>query len=176
MLALVDFTQHRTQFRQRHRAAEQVALDEITAVALEKLVLLKGFDAFGDHLQMQGVSHDDNRLNDFHVLSRLGNVLDERAIDLQRVERQALEVGEGGITGAEFVDRQRHAEGADLAQQHQRIGDVDHQRVLGHFQFQSLRRHSGNPQRVFDFIGEVFARQVQRRAVDGDVQFFVALT
>ncbi|MNM82845.1 hypothetical protein D3C76_1281320 [compost metagenome] len=57
--------------------------------------MLEGFDPFGDHLQVQGMGHDDNRLDDFHILGRLGNVLDERAVDFQRVERQALEVGQG---------------------------------------------------------------------------------
>ncbi|MCY1421734.1 hypothetical protein D9M71_373980 [compost metagenome] len=77
MLALVDFVQHRLQFGQRYRAAEQVALDEIAAVAFEKLVLLEGFYAFGNHLQMQGVGHDDNGLDDLHVLGGFRNVLDE---------------------------------------------------------------------------------------------------
>jgi hypothetical protein len=85
VLALIDFGQHRTQLGQRHRTAEQVALNEIAAVAFEKVVLLEGFDAFGDDLQMQGVGHDDNGLDDFHVLGGLGDVLNERAVDLQRV-------------------------------------------------------------------------------------------
>ncbi|MNN45045.1 hypothetical protein D3C81_1593610 [compost metagenome] len=83
------------QFGQRHRATEQVTLDEVAAVAFEKLVLLEGFDAFGDHLQMQGVGHDDNGLDDLHVLGGNWNVLDEGAVDLQRVQRQALEVSQG---------------------------------------------------------------------------------
>jgi len=85
MRVLVDFGQYRPQLSQRHRMAKQVALDEIAAVALEKVVLLEGLDAFGDDLQMQGVGHDDNGLDDFHVLGRLGDVLNERAVDLQRV-------------------------------------------------------------------------------------------
>ncbi|MNP85948.1 hypothetical protein D3C76_1859170 [compost metagenome] len=45
----VDFVQDRLQLGQRHRVAEQVALDEIAAEALEELVLLQRLDAFGDH-------------------------------------------------------------------------------------------------------------------------------
>ena len=85
VLALIDIRQYWTQLGQRHRAAEQVALNEIAAMAFEKIVLLEGFDAFGDDLQMQGMSHDDNGLDDFHVLGGLGDVLNERAVDLQRV-------------------------------------------------------------------------------------------
>jgi len=114
MLALVDFVQHRTQLSQWHRATEQVALNEIAAQAFEKIVLLEGFDSFGDHLQMQAVGHDDDGLDDFHVLCGFGNVLDKRAVDLQRVQRKALEVGQGRITGAEVIDRQGDPEGTNL--------------------------------------------------------------
>ena len=62
VFALIVFLQYRAQFGQWHRAAEQVALNEVAARALKKLVLLQAFDAFGDHLQMQGVRHDDDRL------------------------------------------------------------------------------------------------------------------
>ncbi|MNG11324.1 hypothetical protein D3C84_948580 [compost metagenome] len=107
-------------------------------MAFEKLVLLERFDAFGDHVQVQGVGHDDNGLDDFHVLGGFWNVLDERPVDLQGVQRQALEVSQGGIASAEVIDRQRYAQGAYLLQQHQGIGNVAHQRILGDLQFQAM--------------------------------------
>ncbi|MNH39536.1 hypothetical protein D3C79_1007230 [compost metagenome] len=64
-------------------------------MVFQELVLLEGFDPFGDHLQLQGMGHDDDGLDNFHVLGRLGNVLDEGAVDFQGVERQAFEVGQG---------------------------------------------------------------------------------
>jgi len=63
-----------------------------------------------------------------------------------------------------------------LAQQHQRIGDVAHQRVFGDLQFQSLRRHPGGPQRSFDLIGQLFSSQIEGRTVHGDHELFAALT
>jgi len=68
VFALIDFFEDRAQFFQRYRAAEQVTLNKVTARTLEEFVLLQAFHAFGDHLQMQGVGHDD-----LHVL-------DERSI------------------------------------------------------------------------------------------------
>jgi len=94
-VALVELLQHPAQLPQRHRMAEQVALQVVAAMVLEKRLLFRGFDPFGDHLQVQGVGHDDDRLDDLHVLGRLGDVLDERAIDLQGVQGQALEIGQG---------------------------------------------------------------------------------
>jgi hypothetical protein len=37
-------------------------------VALQEFVLLDGFNPFGHYLQVQGMGHDDNGLDDFHVL------------------------------------------------------------------------------------------------------------
>jgi hypothetical protein len=88
--ALVDFIEHRAQFVQRHRAAEQIALNEIAARTLEKLILLQALDALGDHLQMQSVGHDDDRLDDLHVRRGGGDIENERAVDLQSIQRQAL--------------------------------------------------------------------------------------
>lgn len=67
-MALVELIERRPQLSQRHRAAHQVTLDEIAAKTFEETVLLEGFDALGDHLQLQGVGHDNNGLDDFHVL------------------------------------------------------------------------------------------------------------
>ncbi|MNG23565.1 hypothetical protein D3C84_1081870 [compost metagenome] len=93
-MALVELAKYRPQFTQRYWPAEQITLEEIAALLGEELVLLEGFDAFGDHLQVQGVSHDDDCLDDFHVLSATRYILNERTIDLQGVQRQALEVGQ----------------------------------------------------------------------------------
>ena len=52
------------------------------------------------------MGHEDNGLDDFHVLAGCRDVLNKGAIDFQGVERQALEVGQGRIAGAEIVDGQ----------------------------------------------------------------------
>jgi hypothetical protein len=45
-----------------------------------------------------------------------GQVADEALVDLQLVHREALEVAQAGIAGAEIVDRQAHAHRRDLLQ------------------------------------------------------------
>ena len=40
-------------------------------------------------------------------------VLEERPVDLELVDREAFQVGEGGIAGAEVIDRKAHTEGLD---------------------------------------------------------------
>ena len=56
----------------------------------------------------------------------------EGLVDLDRVEREALQVGEGGIARAEIVERQA---GAEIAQAREHLGRVFrilHHEALGH--------------------------------------------
>ena len=68
-------------------------------------------------------------------------VLDERAVDLDDVHGKALEIGERRITGAEVVERDAHAAGAQLAEhafdrgrrvEQQALGDLDLERGAAH--------------------------------------------
>ena len=76
-------------------------------------------------------------------LARAGGGGDERAVDLQRVDRELLQVGERGVAGAEVVDRDARRRRSQLAQQRRRrrLG-VAHQRGLG-----DLERSAGRPSR-----------------------------
>jgi len=68
VLALVDFIYHGKQFSQRHGVTKQITLNKITIVTFQEFVLFERLDAFGDDLQVQGVGHDDDCLDDLHVL------------------------------------------------------------------------------------------------------------
>ncbi|MCY1187615.1 hypothetical protein D9M73_286140 [compost metagenome] len=87
-------TEDRAQLTQGDGAAEQITLDEIATLLGEELVLLHGFHAFGDHLQVQGMGHDDDGLDNFHVLPAVRHILNEGTIDLQGVQGQTLEIGQ----------------------------------------------------------------------------------
>ena len=60
--------------------------------------------------------HRDDRLRDGGVAAVGRNVGDERAVDLEVVHGEALEIGERRMAGAEVVDRDVHADVAHLAQ------------------------------------------------------------
>ena len=51
-----------------------------------------GFHTFGYHLQAQVMRHGDDGLGDRYVVRVSGNVLDERAIDLDGVNGEAFEI------------------------------------------------------------------------------------
>ncbi len=80
---------------------------------LEIEQFFKAFDAFGDHRHPQrGAERLDGAQHDL-AARPLVNFRDEGAVDLQFVGGDVGERGQGGIAGAEIVDRHAHA---DLAQ------------------------------------------------------------
>src|SRR2546427_4111451 len=89
----------------RHRLAVQEALHLVAAVALQEMELGVGLDALGDHFQVQRVTERDDGLGEDPVLGfrAAADVAHEGAVDLQRVDRQGLEIRERGIAGAEIV-------------------------------------------------------------------------
>src|SRR5207248_11083190 len=66
-----------------------------------------------------------------------GKAAQEQAIDLQLVDRQLTQVGKARIAGAEVVDREAHAEAADLAQGRGVLTEVRHQHPLGDLELEA---------------------------------------
>ncbi|MNG30560.1 hypothetical protein D3C84_1161980 [compost metagenome] len=66
----------------------------------------------------------------------VGEAADEGLVDLEDVQRQALEVTQGGIARAEVVDGQLHAEVFQLVQHRQGLFGLAHDEVFGNFQLQ----------------------------------------
>jgi hypothetical protein len=78
----------------RQRAAEVVALGEIAAERLEVAPRILGLDALGDDAQAEVVGELDGRAHDRGVGGVDGHLDHERLVDLDHVDRQALEVGQ----------------------------------------------------------------------------------
>ena len=64
---------------------------------------------------------------------------DEGAIDLQDVDREAVQVGQRGIAGAEVVERQAHAEHLQGAEGLLELRRVIQQQALGDLEDQAVR-------------------------------------
>jgi len=76
----------------RTRAGEEEALDQGDAEPLEQRALLGALDTFGDDVQVQRARHEDDRLHDGAV-GRVGvQLADERAVDLDAVDREVAKV------------------------------------------------------------------------------------
>src|SRR5512146_2562404 len=84
--------EERLDLRGRHRRAEEESLHLVAAPRGEERELRIGLDAFGEHLEVEAVGERDDRFRDREA-SRVGRDLPhEREVDLQAVDREALEV------------------------------------------------------------------------------------
>src|SRR5665213_3070771 len=105
---------------------------------LEQRELARLLDALGERLDRERLAELDERADQGVPFGVTADAGDERAVDLQGVDGEALEIGQGGVAGAEVVDRDAHAElldrdkspGGLLSVAHQRrLGDLDRQRA-----------------------------------------------
>ena len=76
----------------RHRAAQQVALHFVAAMLAQEFQLRVGFDALGNHRQVEAVGHGDDCPGDLRVLFAGRQAVDEGAVDLENVDGELLEV------------------------------------------------------------------------------------
>ena len=90
----------------------------------------------------------------------------EAAVDLELVEREAAQIQQARIAGAEVVERKLHAE--RLEPQHRGFGafDVAEQRRLGELELEPLRIEAGFRQNPLDHADEIEPAELQRRDVD----------
>ena len=66
----------------------------MAAARREEFELRLRFDPFGDHAQPQAAGKADDRLGDRRIAGVGREVGDERDVDLQRVDREVLQVRE----------------------------------------------------------------------------------
>ena len=98
------------------RRADEIALYRVAAGLTQKRQLRLRLDAFGDHLDRQAVRELRQRKRDDLFRTRVAGLLDQRAIQLDDVDRQAPQVADGrGAAVTEVVQRQMRAELLELA-------------------------------------------------------------
>src|SRR4029079_9644158 len=92
------------QRRRRQRRGETVALAQSASQRGEGVHLFGAFDALRDRLELQRVREADDGGDQAAASRFLAQPAEERALDLEYVDREAVEVAEGGLAGAEIVD------------------------------------------------------------------------
>ena len=126
----------------RHRLAEVVALHLVAALALEERQLCDGLDALGAGPHAQAVAETDHGAHDRVGIGPGLERGDERAIDLDLVERELLQVAQARVAGAEVVHGDVHAKVLELAQRgHRRVGVLE-QDALGDLELETLGREA----------------------------------
>src|SRR5581483_3684701 len=94
----------------RCRPREQEALHLVAAGKTQQHALLLGLDALDQHRQAERAPERDDRLDDDAAIGRLAEPEHETAVNLELVEREALQIAEIGIAGAEIVERDADTE------------------------------------------------------------------
>src|SRR5450755_1686398 len=89
----------------RGGAGQVEALSHLVAEGTEQIELFEGFDAFGDHGEVESVCQSEDAFE--HGKGRCvgGGAGDERAVDLDDVDGQTGQGAQGGVAGSEVVDR-----------------------------------------------------------------------
>ena len=124
----------------RQRAAHQEPLHQVAALAAQELQLLEALDALGHDLQVEVVAEADDGAHDGGILGVHREVVDEGAVDLERVEREALEVVERAVAGAEVIDGQGEAEFLEGLQRALPALHVLHQHPFGELELEQRGR------------------------------------
>ncbi|MFO1408778.1 MAG: hypothetical protein U1F06_00130 [Steroidobacteraceae bacterium] len=135
----------------------------------QRLQLAEGrvvLHALDDHLHAEAAADRQRRRQD--GLAALADVGGEAAVDLDRIGRHALQVGERGIAGAEIVDRDPHAARVQRVHRRQHLVGIAREHRLGELELQRRRRHAAEAQRVVDMGEEGVVQQLLHRDVDRD--------
>ena len=120
-------------------AREQEALAAVAVLVLQEAQLVLALDALGERLDRHRLAELHERADQRLAFGALRQARDERAVDLQRVDRKLLQMGERGVAGAEVVDRDADPELLDGAQPADRLLGVAHDRRLGDLKRQRAR-------------------------------------
>lgn len=77
----------------RQRSAQQEALNLVATEGAENIKLDFAFNALSQNFEPQRVTQIDNDLGKNIAAAAIGNIADETTIDLQTLDREALQIG-----------------------------------------------------------------------------------
>ena len=96
-------------------------------------------DAFGDDEEVEVLGECDDGGDDGGVLAFGADRPDEGLVDLDDVEGEGSEVGEGRVAGAEVIERDVDAEGSQRVQERRDVDCVVDEGAFGEFEGQQAR-------------------------------------
>src|SRR5262245_65563101 len=101
------------------------------------------------------------------MLVAFGQARDKGPVDLDLVEREAAQVAERGIAGAEIVHRYAYTELLELMQDRQRALAVLHEDALGDLELEAIGRETRGRESTCDGIVGVGGRVLVQRKLYG---------
>ena len=128
--------------------------------------MVRAFDAFGGDLEAQALTHGDDGAGD-RLRARAGiDGGNQAAVELDAGQRQGLQRGQRRVAGAEVIQRDGNAVGAQPAQ---RVdgGRTGLQHRFGQFDLDAARRQPVNAQQLHQAFDETRIGELARHHVDG---------
>src|SRR5207244_10754455 len=116
-----------------HGAREEEALAELAAELLEERQLRAGLDALGEHLLVERLAELEDGAHDLAAVALARHAVDERAVDLERIDGQRRQVAQRRIAGAEVVDGKRDAHVMQRREGRDGVLAAVHDAALGYF-------------------------------------------
>src|SRR5882762_10484653 len=142
------FPQHLLALLRCRRYREVIALDLVAAVRGEQLELLLRFHALSHDLEFEAVREADDRERDHGVLRVGGDVANEGVVDLERIDRETLQVCEARVARPEIVHRDPHTRVLQPAKRARSALRIAHQQGLGELELDERRIDARFPQDV----------------------------
>jgi hypothetical protein len=138
----------------------------VAAAAAQAVELLERLDALGDHAHAQAVRQRHDRFDQRRAVGVAGDVLHEGTVDLEHVHRQALQVRQARVAGAEVVDRQFDAHALQAQHGVDRGLDVVHHHAFGQLDLERIGRQPGLVEHLRHRRHQVGFGELARRQVD----------
>ena len=149
-----------------NRLAEEVALIGCTPLHAEKGELISRFHSFGHDVEIEGTPHPNDCPHDRRIALPELQILNEGSIDFQRIDREALKVGEGGVSSPEVIDRHSKPRFLESFQRGRRCRRVRHENTFGQLQLDVLRCASFGIDERLDLIGDIALPEMKAGQVD----------
>src|SRR5579864_8233400 len=147
-------------------AREKEALRLITAILPQQLGCGLGLDALRHDGHAEAMCELDRAAHDA-LIGFVGIEVDHEApVDLECRDRQAFEIRERCVAGAEIIDGKLDPELADRMQPPQDRFGVAHDGALCDLELQQVRRHGGGLQRLAELLHEGMIQQIVGADVD----------
>src|SRR3954470_5446223 len=147
--------EHRREALLLERLRKMEALAGAHTHADERPCLLGVLDPLGDDVQVQALSELHDAADEVHARGGGPRVLDERPVDLEHVDREALEVAERRVAGAEVVHRQPDAERAQPLKARPRPLALVGEDALGDLEDEAVGGDAGHRERVPDLLDDL---------------------
>ncbi|MCY1428578.1 hypothetical protein D9M71_444680 [compost metagenome] len=113
------------------------------------------------------MGHGNYALGDRSIVRVGGDFLDERAVNLDLVDGQTLEIAEAGKTGAEIIESNAHPQRLEPVQRVDRLFSVMQQKRLGDLQLQLLTQQTMFVQGSLNTLDEMATLKMHRRNIHG---------